>query len=248
MLDEIVKVFDTPEKVAVLISSISTLIAAISTATAIVVNIRSNKQYKKSVEPQLSMQLVNFNNVLYLQVKNTGKTIARDICIIPCSLVNNGDNDEQPSKNGLFAMRFELHPNEVVQTEVCGTYDTILTKAFPQLRLKVSYQAEGIRKKVIYERTVTFTSAYNNKVVADVNLDLRNVENSIKSISRATVRTANYLDGCQVAAFDELNILAGKTMENDLRKLFGKEEIPVMSRIETIDESIIKDKPNSTAL
>lgn len=238
MWDVIIKLFDSTDKVSLLISSIATLIAAISTIVAIIANIRSNRQYKKSIEPQLSMHLVNFNNMLYLQVKNTGKTVARNISLIPCYLTNNGDNDEQPSEDGLFAMQFELYPDEVVQTEVCSTYDTILTKAFPQLKLNVSYLADGVKKKVVYQRTVTFAPAYDNKIVADVNLDLRKMESSISSISRSAVRTANYLDGRQVAAFDELNILAGKSLENDLRNALGKEEVPIKSREQTIDECV----------
>lgn len=238
MWDLIIKLFDTTDKVSLLISSIATLIAAISTIVAIIANIRSNRQYKKSIEPQLSMHLVNFNNMLYLLVKNTGKTVARNISLIPCCLTNNGDNDEQPSEDGLFAMQFELYPDEVVQTEVCSTNDTILTKAFPQLKLNVSYQDDGVKKKVVYQRTVTFAPAYDNKIVADVNLDLRKMESSISSISRAAVRTANYLDGRQVAAFDELNILAGKSLENDLRNALGKEEVPIKSCEQTIDECV----------
>ena len=238
MWDLIIKLFDTTDKVSLLISSIATLIAAISTIVAIIANIRSNRQYKKSIEPQLSMHLVNFNNMLYLQVKNTGKTVARNISLIPCCLTNNGDNDEQPSEDGLFAMQFELYPDEVVQTEVCSTNDTILTKAFPQLKLNVSYQDDGVKKKVVYQRTVTFAPAYDNKIVADVNLDLRKMESSISSISRAAVRTANYLAGRQVAAFDELNILAGKSLENDLRNALGKEEVPIKSCEQTIDECV----------
>ncbi len=236
MSEVIVKYFDTPEKVAILVSSISALIAAVSTVTAIIANSRNDRQYKKSIEPQLSMQLVDFNSLLYLQVKNTGKTVARDISIIPSFLVNNAGNTEQPRKEGLFAMQFELYPDEVVQTEVGYISNNIETKAFPQLGLQVEYQVEGSRKKVSYERTVTFAPAYDNKIIADVNLDLRNVEKSMQSISRATVRAANYLDGCQVADYDELNILAGKTLANDIRSVFGKEEIPVMSRTELIEK------------
>lgn len=247
MWDLIIKLFDTTDKVSLLISSIATLIAAISTVVAIIANIKSNRQYKKSIEPQLSMHLVSFNNILYLQVKNAGKTVARNISLRPCCVTNNGDNDEQPSKDGLFAMQFELYPDEVVQTEVCSTYNTILTKAFPQLELNVSYQSEGVRKQVVYQRTVTFAPAYDNKIVADVNLDLSNMESSISSISRATVRTANYLDGCQVAPFDELNILANKSLENDLRCALGKEKASIKSRNQTIDDCI-KEKSKSECL
>ena len=240
MLDAIIKIFDSHEKVAVLISAIAALIAAISTIVSIVFNIKSEKRYYKSVQPQLSMHLVAFNSVLYLQVKNTGKTIARNIKLSPCSLINNGENDEQPSNEGLFSMQFELFPNEIVQTEVCYTYDTLHTKAFPQLELNVSYQTDNVKKTVTYQRTVTFAPAYDNKIIADVNLDLKNIERSIKSICRATVRTANYLDGHQVASFDEFDILANKSLENDMRNALGKEELPIISRTETINKCIRK--------
>lgn len=240
MLDEIIKIFDSHEKVAVLISAIAALIAAISTIVSIIFNIKSEKRYNKSIQPQLSMHLVAFNNILYLQVKNTGKTVARNIKLSPCSLINNGENDEQSSNEGLFSMQFELFPNEVVQTEVCYTYNTLQTKAFPQLELKVSYQTDNVKKTVAYQRTVTFAPAYDNKIVADVNLDLKNIESSIKNICRATVRTANYLDGHQVAAFDELDIFANKSLENDIRNALGKEECPITSRTETINKCIGK--------
>lgn len=100
----------------------------------------------------------------------------------------------------------------------------------------MSYQAQ--KKEISYEITVTFAPAYDNKILADVNLDLRNIESSIGSLSRSAVRAANYLDGRQVAVFDELNIFAGKTLENDLRSVLGKEELTVMSRAQTIDECL----------
>ena len=224
MWEAIIKWFDTPEKASVLISSVATLIAAISAVTAIIANINSDKRYKKSIEPQLSMHLVNFNDMLYLQVRNTGKTVARNITLSPCCLLNNGDNEEQPSNEGLFAMCFELYPDEVVQTEICSSYDTVLTKAFPQLELKVSYQIEGAKKKITYQRTVTFAPAYDNKIIADVNIDSRNIESSMRSISRSAVRAAHYLDGHQLASFDEIDLVSKKTLEKDLINVFGKEE------------------------
>lgn len=64
MWDLIIKLFDTTDEVSLLISSIATLIAAISTIVAIIANTKSNRQYKKSIEPQLSMHLVKFNIAL----------------------------------------------------------------------------------------------------------------------------------------------------------------------------------------
>jgi len=223
---------------AVFISAISTLIAAVSATVAIVSNIISQKHYKNSMLPQLSMKLVNYNNVLYLQIKNTGRTVARNVNIKPLSIKNNGQNNDKPYTSGLFSMNFELYPEETVQSEVGLHCDTICTSSFPQLYLEVEYSIDGIKKKTKYCRTVTFAPAYDNKVVADINIDNRQIEQSLKSISRSSVRTANYLDGRQVAAFDELDILANKSLENDLLKILGKNEEKILSRPETIDESI----------
>lgn len=240
-IEEVFKqIFSSNNNIAIFISAVSAFIAAISTVVSIVANRRSQKHYKESIKPQLSMKLVNFNNLLYLQVKNTGKTVARKINITPIDIINNGDNDSAPNADGLFAMQFELYPEETVQSEVGYCFQTISTSAFPQLSLSVEYFIDGVKKKVKYNRTVTFAPAYDTKIIADVNVDKSNIEQSLKSISRASVRTANYLDGCQIAEFDELNILAGKTLRNDLKNALGKEEEPVLTRTETLDQQLSK--------
>lgn len=118
-IEEVFKqIFSSNNNIAIFISAVSAFIAAISTVVSIVANRRSQKHYKESIKPQLSMKLVNFNNLLYLQVKNTGKTVARKINITPIDIINNGDNDSAPNADGLFAMQFELYPEETVQSEV----------------------------------------------------------------------------------------------------------------------------------
>ena len=240
MAELIKTVFGSTNNIAVFISAISALIAAISTVIAFVSNRRSQKHYKESIKPQLSMKLVDFNGLLYLQIKNTGKTVAREINIKPIEIKNNGDNDHAPNTSGLFSMNFELYPEETVQSEVGMCFQTIVTSAFPQLFLSVEYLIDGVKKKVEYNRTVTYAPAYDTKIIADINVDKREIEHSLKSISRASVRTANYLDGRQIAEFDELNIIAGQTLRNDLKNAIGKDEDPVMTREETLDEQLPK--------
>ncbi len=240
MIDFIKTIFGSTNNIAVFISAISTLIAAISTVIAFVSNRRSQKHYKESIKPQLSMKLVDFNGLLYLQIKNTGKTVAREISIKPIEIKNNGDNDHAPNKDGLFSMKFELYPEETVQSEVGKCFQTITSSAFPQLTLSVEYSIDGVKKKVENNRTVTYAPAYDTKIIADINVDKREIEHSLKSISRASVRTANYLDGRQIAEFDDLNILAGQTLRNDLKNAIGKAEDPVMTREETLDEQLPK--------
>ena len=58
-------------------------------------------------------------------------------------------------------------------------------------------------------------------------------------MAKANLRTANYLDGCQVAPFDELNILAHKSLHDDLQSVKqGEENVStVMKR-----EDVIKNR------
>lgn len=245
MIDFLKTIFGSTNNIAVFISALSALIAAISTVIAFVSNRRSQKHYKESIKPQLSMKLVDFNGFLYLQIKNTGKTVAREISIKPLEIKNNGDNDHTPNTDGLFSMKFELYPEETVQSEVGMCFQTIATSAFPQLTLSVEYSIDGVKKKVEYNRTVTYAPAYDTKIIADINVDKREIEHSLKSISRASVRTANYLDGRQIAEFDDLNILAGQTLRNDLKNAIGKDEDPVMTREETLNEQLPKGVRNN---
>lgn len=229
MWDTIKLIFSSPGNMAVLISAISTLIAAVSTVISIIANYRSQRQYKESIKPQLTMKLVDFNGFLYLQVKNTGKTVARNIDITPIKIENNGENNVSPNSDGIFSMSFELYPEEIVQSKVGPCFRTVAFSAFPQLLLSVEYSIDGTGKKVNYNRTVTYATTYDN--------DNKNIESSLKTISRAAVRTANYLDGWQVADFDERSIISGKTLRNDLRSAAGKDEEPVMTREERLKGS-----------
>lgn len=54
-------------------------------------------------------------------------------------------------------------------------------------------------------------------------------------MAKANLRTANYLNGCQVAPFDELNILAHKSLHDDLQSVKQGENVStVMKREEVI--------------
>lgn len=54
-------------------------------------------------------------------------------------------------------------------------------------------------------------------------------------MAKANLRTANYLDGCQVAPFDELNILAHRSLHDDLQSVKdGENTSTVMERLDVI--------------
>jgi hypothetical protein len=142
----------------------------------------------------------------------------------------------------LFSQTFELYPGETVQAMVAISGENISTGTlYPKIIVDVSYQIPGRKQRVEYSRTVTFSKIYDPKVHADVNMDLRSIESSLKSTASATVRTANYLDGCQVAEFDEIDLLARKSLRNDMCEVIetGK-KVAVKDRSQTIRDCISK--------
>ena len=100
---------DHIQELSLAVAAISAFIAAISAIAAFVANHQNKKQYKESVQPQLSMSLVEFNSVLYLRVKNTGKLAARNIEIRVNGIRNNGCSDKL-FLDDLFNGEFELYP------------------------------------------------------------------------------------------------------------------------------------------
>ncbi len=211
----LIEILNNNTGLSIIVASISTLISAIAVVIALFYNARTQKQYKKSLEPQLSMRLDKYDNKLYLLVQNTGRTAAENITIAVKSLENNGANDLM--LDALFSQEYELYPNETIQAMVAISGENIATGTlYPKITINVSYYIYGTKTKVQYTRTITFSKVYDTKVLADVNMDLKDVESSLKATARATVRTANYLDGNQVSTFDELNAISDSSLAKDL--------------------------------
>jgi hypothetical protein len=186
-----------------------------------------------SIQPQLSMTLAEYSGMLYLQIKNSGKLAAKDIRISDVSIENNGTHNEL-NLGALFQNAFELYPEETVQDEI-AIFDTSLCEiAFPRVSLSVEYKVGKQLKKQKYSRTVTFVKAYSCRISADINIDTSKRDDALKAISRASLRVANYLDGHQLAPFDEVDLLAGKSLQNDLVEAAEFRKIPVQQRTETL--------------
>jgi len=217
-------------------NNVAIITAIASVVIAIITLVQTRRQYKDSIQPQLSMKLVEYAHILYLQIKNTGKLAAKAITIKFITIDNNGYSNGFETGD-LFKNPFELYPEETVQDRIALFGASLANNAFPTITIEISYCVGNQKKKHTYRRTVAFISAYIDKISADVNIDLRNIESSLKGIARADIRTANYLDGCQVAPFDELNILANKSLANDLQETLGKQTSPLKTREETIDDS-----------
>lgn len=174
-----------------------------------------NNQYLESMQPTLSMRLFSDSNLLCLKIENTGMSVAKDISITVLDLQNNGDI-KNLELDELFSSYFELYPKESVQGSVAIDGSNICCEIFPKLTIRVSYLRKDCGKKVEFERTVIYDGI--NKVESN-NHDsayLRDIQSDIDKIARANVRIANYLDGCKVAKFDELNIISNRSLKDDL--------------------------------
>ena len=202
-------------------------------------NEASQQEYIDSQEPILSMKLLDISGFLYLMIENTGATGATDICIRVTEICNNG-NQSELFLDKLFCNTFELYPKESLQGRIATTGSNIGTEIFPQISVKISYIRSDIHRRNEYSRTVTYSTNYDSKIVADVNFDNRRQESDIDKIARGVVRIANYLDGHQVAKFDELDILAGRSFQNDLVNAIKEvKPEPIVSRDETIQKRIL---------
>lgn len=209
------------QEFSLLIAATSALIAAISAIAAFKANQQNKNQYENSIQPQLSMSLVEFNSFLYLRIKNVGQIAAKSVAIRVNCVKNNGSSDEL-YLDDLFTGEFELYPEEIVQGKVALFGKSLGQYVFPQVDISVSYQAEGAKETTAYKRSVTYLSAYTDKLSADVTLDTKKIEESLRSIARASVRSANYMDGRQVAPFDEINTVSSRSLKADLLDILSK--------------------------
>lgn len=201
-------------------------------------NHQTQEQYIESQEPLLSMNLVDENSILYLYIENTGGVEAKDISIKVLNICNNGQNYKL-CLDGLFDMAFELYPKEKVKGRIAFSGANIATEIFPQIQLKVSYTRADLERKKEYERTVIYNNAFSQSISANMNTENKTIAFDVDKIARANVRIANYLDGHQITKLDNLNILANRSLRNDLvEAIKTKEEIPICDRIQTIDESL----------
>ncbi|MFA0814590.1 MAG: hypothetical protein ACC608_02250 [Anaerofustis sp.] len=201
--------------IAILVAGISTLCSLIALIISLSYNVRTQNQYKKSLEPQLSMRLDKINGMLYLKVQNTGRTAAENVKISVESIENNGANDLK--LDDLFSQEHEMYPNETIQAIVAVSGENASTGfLYPKIRIGVLYRIYGTKTKVHYTRTITFSKVYDTNVIADVNIDLKNLEDSLRTTARAIVRTANYLDGKHVASYDEIEVFSEKSLQSDI--------------------------------
>lgn len=199
-------------------ATVATIVAVIAVVVAVHSNTQCRYQYKDSIQPQLSMSLIEQDYLLYLQIKNTGGLPVKEARVTVKNIRNNGDRNEL-HLDSLFDMQFELFPEETIQGEVAMFGASMANRAFPQIDISVEYKIPGKCKKVAYTRSVTYIGCSPDNRVARA---VEGVNSQVESVTRSVVRIANYLDGIRLYAFDNLNVLPKKTMREDLDDLFGK--------------------------
>ena len=213
------------EIIAVVISGISLLIVIIN-------------QFKmiKDKEPQLSFNLRSINGFLYLKVRNSGLTKAKNIRITIIKIYNNGDSGIQEDQ--IFQIPFELAAQEEVQGMIGFLNESISNHPFPYVDIKVCYDKPHFIKRVKYERQVFYYASVEEKLSVDTGLDLRSIDHNINNIHKSTLRLANYFDGNEIAPFDELNIVSGNHFQKDLKNVKEGKNSTVKSRKEVIESRI----------
>lgn len=213
------------EIVAVVISGISLLIVIIN-------------QFKmiKDKEPQLSFNLRSINDFLYLRVRNSGLTKAKNIRITIIKIYNNGDSGIQEDQ--IFQIPFELAAQEEVQGMIGFLNESISNHPFPYVDIKVCYDKPHFIKRVKYDRQVFYYASVEEKFSVDTGLDLRSIDHNINNIHKSTLRLANYFDGNEIAPFDELNIVSGNHFQKDLKNVKEGKNSTVKSRKEVIESRI----------
>lgn len=200
-------------------------------------NHQIQEQHIESQEPLLSMSLIDEDSILYLVIENTGGVEAKDIDINIVDICNNGDNGL--FLDGLFDTIFELYPREKIRGMIAISGENIATTICPQIKLEVSYTRPDLNRRKEYKRTVTYSGNRSQNISVNKNAWKEDIASDVDKIARANVRIANYLDGHQVTKFDELNILANRSLKNDLvDAIKTKQQTSICDRTQTIEKSL----------
>lgn len=225
-----------------ILSIISMIIAGLSLLITIIFNLINQHQIVKDNEPQLSFCLKELNGMLYLLVHNVGKTKAIDIKLNIKKINNN--NGRELLLDDLFKNTFELYPDEKVQGIIAIYGENISNHVFPNIDADITYKKDHIFRRVHYKRKIFFIASADSKIIVNTNYDLQEIEDNISKLHKATLRLANYFDGCEVAPFDELNLIPGRHFQEELVDALDGKKTAKKSREECIKERLRK-KDNS---
>lgn len=226
-----------------ILSIISMIIAGLSLLITIIFNLINQHQTIKDNEPQLSFRLKELNGMLYLLVHNVGKTKAINIKLNIKKINNN--NGHELLLDDLFKNTFELYPDEKVQGIIAIYGKNISNHVFPNIDVEISYKKDHIFRKVHYSRKIYFSAAIDKKIVVNMDSNLKNIENNINKLHKATLRLANYFDGCEVSPFDELNLVPGRHFQEELVDALDGKKTAKQSREKFIKQQLRKNESNN---
>lgn len=219
----------------------NTLLVGILTITiTLIIDIINRVKSVKDNEPQLSFDLRNFNNRLFLIIKNTGHTKATNIKINIKKIWNNSNNSLY--EDFIFSVPFELNSNEQTQGMIALCGDSIYKHIFPYIDIEVSYCKQHFIKNVKYDRQVFFNPQQEDKSMKEICSQIISLNNNIDKLRNPILRLANYFDGHQIAPFDELNILAKNSFQSDLYDVLNNKKNKIVNREECIDNNIINKR------
>ena len=97
----------------------------------------------------------------------------------------------------------------------------------------------------LFKRKIYFTASAENKILVNTNYDFQNIEEDIRKLHKATLRIANYFDGCEVALFDELNLIRGRHFQEELVDALEGKKTAKKSREECIKQRLKTNELNS---
>ena len=204
----------------------------ISAVTLLIVLINQYKMMKDK-EPQLLFSLRSIDNILFLKVKNSGLTKAKNIRIIIEKIYNNGENGLQEDQ--IFQIPFELSSQEEIQGMIGILGESLSNHVFPYIDIRVKYDKPHFIRKVKYDRQVFYYASTENRVSVDTGLNFKNIDHNMNNIHKSVLRLANYFDGNEVASFDERNILSNNHFAKDIKNIKEGKDVKINTRDDIIN-------------
>ena len=143
------------------------IITVVISLISLLITIINQFRIIKDKETQLLFNLRSVNKVLYLRVKNSGFTKAKDIRINVVEIYNN--YSKEIIEDQVFLNPFELSAQEEVQGMI-GFIETKNNKnPFPYIDIIVSYTKPHFIKQIKYKRKVFYFASVEEKISVSIN-------------------------------------------------------------------------------
>ena len=187
----ITTLIENKEWIPIAISIVTSVVSIVTLFKSIYESRKEQKKYEEAKKPFVCFHLREINGSLILYVSNKGGSAANDLKVDLIEMVNN--NGEDCVSSELFNQKFDLYPGETVSDAIGFSGRNVLKDCAASVLLKYSYMYRN--KSIRNERRVIQSRGYDLSVYADSSkLALNSLEDPLLSISKASVRMANYLD------------------------------------------------------